>query len=497
MGFTDKTEQGKEIAAWLISKGAKFVKKPTNDTILIYKLTKIVKEKLEDIDKTKVKLIPLNEFLYAYYKKEVVSTTAIEPVKALTTMTNTQQSSSLKTLPVTAVKAKDGISIDKPIHSDVKVSTAVKNKIKNFVKAWREQKDDVFVDEHHKKFCETTVKKYAKLQKPYVSYSISIDLPIMRMNRIPLFIPKYLTSYKQPFNLIHVRSSVYLFNNYSLRNILYKHMTNKKDIMYFENLVNSDWLKEMNNYVSNLSTKYLYTMVGYTYYGDVVANNYMRNTLSETKFMEDLKNVAIWTTYHPLFYQAIDLIRKTDDISSILSKPDASSVTKVMTLLKNVNLPINEVYVNLRKNATLFSYDKFWKSVIQAFIDDLNRIIMNAPPIKTTMVVYRGSKDSYYLKGNVGHVYKTDSFVSTSLDLQSALNFSKGTCCFKRITLLPGTRVLMLAGISHFQNEIEFLLSTKSQFYLTNEKRYISRDTTNLCPNKKTDILVTDAVVIK
>ena len=137
--------------------------------------------------------------------------------------------------------------------------------------------------------------------------------------------------------------------------------------------------------------------------------------------------------------------------------------------------------------------------MIQQYINDLDAIIDKSPPTTSPMVVYRGVKNDYYLKGATNHIYKTDSFVSTSINLSSALRFAGPDCCFKRITLLPGTKTLLLAGISRYTNEVEFLLGSKAQFYITNKKTSILRSTTNLCkdsiPSDK--INVTDLVVIK
>ena len=114
------------------------------------------------------------------------------------------------------------------------------------------------------------------------------------------------------------------------------------------------------------------------------------------------------------------------------------------------------------------------------------------------MIVYRGVKGDYYLKGNKNHIYKTDSFVSTSINLPSALRFSGGKCCFKRITLLPGTKTVLLAGISRYKNEIELLLGSKSHFYITSAKNNIPKSTVDMCNQKKSgDIMVTDLVVVK
>lgn len=123
--------------------------------------------------------------------------------------------------------------------------------------------------------------------------------------------------------------------------------------------------------------------------------------------------------------------------------------------------------------------------MIQQYITDLDSIIDKSPPTTKQMIVYRGIKDDNYMNGVKNHIYKTNSFISTSLNLSSALRFAGDKCCFKRITLLPGTRTILLAGISKFPNEAELLLGTKSHFYITKMNNMIPKETTKMCNTRK------------
>jgi hypothetical protein len=142
------------------------------------------------------------------------------------------------------------------------------------------------------------------------------------------------------------------------------------------------------------------------------------------------------------------------------------------------------------------------------FSKDLNTIIKNSPPLKRQMVVFRGVKDDYYLKGHKNHFYKNSGFVSTSLSYDKALIFSgedkanKAICCLKRIVLLPGTRVLYISGLSKFPQEMEILMSPDSVYYLKNAKRtlpyYKEKDRgTDICGKKAKKLFMTDIVVVK
>jgi hypothetical protein len=143
------------------------------------------------------------------------------------------------------------------------------------------------------------------------------------------------------------------------------------------------------------------------------------------------------------------------------------------------------------------SFERFWKKVIKQCIDDLDNIISKCPATTKKMVVYRGVKDDYYLNGTPNHIYKTDSFVSTSINLISALDFAGKNCCFKRITIMPGTRLLLMACMSVFQNEFEFLLGRTSQFYITKNASNVPR-LSGVCIAEDFDFVnVSDLVVVK
>lgn len=398
----------------------------------------------------------------------------------------------------------------------------VKNRIHKFVEEWKKKKENDFIDEHHKKYCQT--KKITDLKTPIINWTATVKLPLQRMTGpTGYFSLDLLNKPKQKFTIQHIEGIDFTFNNYSVRNILYKGINDS--FTYIENMIDPIWFDKMNNYIINLSTRDIYTMIGYTFYGDIISNNYLRKNLNEAIFYTDLATYdKWWFTFYPLFFQAKDEIESLKEpFNSILNnKKDEKvkitkninnqvnftvntslvgerTVTEIINLLKTLpNLKPSDFYFVLYFIGKYLSFTDFWQHVIIRYIKDLDNIIQNAPPLTKPLIVYRGVRNDYYLKGKEGHVYTTNSFVSTSVNLASAMKFADPTCCFKRITLLPGSRTLLLAGISKFINEVEFLLGTSAKFYITKEKRFISKDTTAMCqPKLNQKIMVTDAVVIK
>lgn len=358
------------------------------------------------------------------------------------------------------------------------------------------------------------------LKKPVIDASIGTKIPVKQYPYAKYFDPKHLDQSNFQFTLSYTTAINVQINNYSVRHILLKGFADS--FKYFEDSIDMEWLHSINNYISNLSTKDIYTIKGYTFTGDTIANSLMRGKLDNTRFANMLTSTNnLWVqNYWPLYFQAIEHLTKNagnlDDFlvpngvgkaeidmskqhyfnkyGGINSKMTVNEILKVLVKPEARN---SYKYVLLYNIASCLDITKFWIPVIKTYIEDLNRIIYDSPPVKSKMTVYRGVKNDYFLKGKQGKMYTTDSFVSTSLNLASALAFAGPTCCFKRIVLLPGTRALLITGVSKFMNEVEVLLGSKTKFYITNESTKIIKDTSDKCKNASPMIKVTDVVVIQ
>ena len=451
--------------------------------------------------------------------KKSVNETKKSPV---TTLKKTVSLKKKIVLKKSVIDEKNKSLVGTPLNKD-EIPKNVKDKIHNFVEDWKKRKERKINDEDYNLFCKT--KKLEDLKKPIVNMSLTIEFPVASMVVPVGFSIESLNSPSQKFIYNKITGVQITFNNYSLRHLLYKGQNDT--VKYFEDLVDKTWLSQMNKYISGLSTKDLYTLVAYTHYGDVIANNFLRNKLKKEDFVKELAAADKWLgNYYPLFFQALDKLEKTKNIKYILKDGKDPTLDTSLPYIKNVishkilpdkilsgkmlisdifnklstikNLKISEKYSILYLISRYLDYDKFWKGVIEQYIKDLDNLIDNSPPITKRMIVYRGVKNDYFLTGTKDHIYKTDSFVSTSINLPSAMKFAGNDCCFKRITLLPGTKTLLLAGISKYKNEIELLLGTNAQFYITKEKNTIPRLTTDICNDGQTGkIIVTDMVIVK
>ncbi len=224
------------------------------------------------------------------------------------------------------------------------------------------------------------------------------------------------------------------------------------------NIVDLKWFNEMNEYYKKLDPSELYTIWSYTYHGDVYLN------LLERKLKIDYGRIDMTV----FLYEIINLLSMPGYTRDIFV-PDESVFDTTYTRFTNMT-PADIYRFWLILNGT--QSNKFKVSFINTLLERmsirLSRIIRKAPTTKETMVVYRGVKDSFFTaddfekRPKINEIFINKGFISTSLDPNVARRFSEGACCFKVITILPGTRCLPLYGLSQFtEHEILFNKDTK------------------------------------
>jgi hypothetical protein len=105
------------------------------------------------------------------------------------------------------------------------------------------------------------------------------------------------------------------------------------------------------------------------------------------------------------------------------------------------------------------------KRALEMYRDDLKRIIAGAPKSRKKMILYRGASFDIF-RNTVGHWHKLESFCSASYDLNHALLYEGGT--MQRITVLPGTPVLLVAGMNQWNvnGEYEIMVNYGTKYLI-------------------------------
>ncbi len=133
------------------------------------------------------------------------------------------------------------------------------------------------------------------------------------------------------------------------------------------------------------------------------------------------------------------------------------------------------------------------KQALDMYKRDLKRIIAGAPKAKKKMILYRGSHFDIFM-GTKGHWYKLKSFCSAAYNIKHALVYGN---TFTRITVLPGTPVLFVAGTNQWDEagEYEVMVNIDTQYLIRSRdvKRHVyyggSRRST-YTPFKVTDVTI-------
>jgi predicted Ser/Thr protein kinase len=231
-----------------------------------------------------------------------------------------------------------------------------------------------------------------------------------------------------------------------------------KNVNSFENvrmsdIIDTNWFVAQDKYIRSMSSRQLFTMYGYSFKGDTWSHAHLGNYFDMKKFKTDLSNLG--HQYFAFFFQARDFYK-------INSGKIDNDYNYTLDRVKN-ETDVNNL-----------------KAIMNMFINELNEIIRNAPPVTRTFIVFRGQADDKYLSGVTGNLYTTERFCSTSVDGDVSLDqFSQGHT-LQRITLLKGSKCLLMFGETKFANELEILLPRGSTYQIVKKR-------TNVVSNRSTN----------
>jgi len=233
-----------------------------------------------------------------------------------------------------------------------------------------------------------------------------------------------------------------------------------RNVNSFENVRLSDmmdlnWFAAQDKYIRSLSTREIFTISGYSYNGDKWAHTYLDGTFNYNTFRTGVGNLG--GTYFAFFFQARDFYKiNTGDIL----KDYEETVTRVKGDKDNENI----------------------KSIVHMFINDLNEIIRKAPSVTRAFILFRGNKDDKYLTGAVNNTYTTERFCSASVAGSVARSFAKGHE-IQRITVMKGSKCLLMFGITQVNSEWEILLPRGSTYQVVKKRQNMKSigQTANMC----------------
>jgi hypothetical protein len=262
-------------------------------------------------------------------------------------------------------------------------------------------------------------------------------------------------------------------------------------------MIDTSWFIQMQGYIANLSNMQRYAIYSYTFKGDAYVNRMERG--------QDLDYDDVYMS--PLFFEFVSYMasgrNNGDNVFNKNTKvPSLSQVFKLNSSTKSSyyqsliddksGVKMIEFYrVFMSKIRSSYFKPQFIKTLVRRLADTISGVISRSPPTTKPMVLFRGVKDSFFTANDFSikpnnEVFANKGFVSTTFSQRNALlkftSVSDG-CCFKVVTVLPGTRCLPLLGLTAFSEEQEILFDRNVKFIVRDKYE------TTIPRNPKTGLL--------
>ena len=191
------------------------------------------------------------------------------------------------------------------------------------------------------------------------------------------------------------------------------------------------WVDRQNEYISTLSKRDLSIIRTYTYYGDVLVNGYCRHTLEDLKDLWDA--ICRNANVIPLSYSLYD---QYDQYSKLITLPPRDTMVPIYAIA-NAHANADDIAIAIayadmlykdtfttiiQDNMNFFRNPDNIGTLLEQYKTDLMRIIYSAPRLTSSLVVYRGINDEKHVTAST---FKTNDFISTSVEPQTAYTFTK------------------------------------------------------------------------
>jgi hypothetical protein len=210
--------------------------------------------------------------------------------------------------------------------------------------------------------------------------------------------------------------------------------------------IDLDWFRRQDEYVKNLSdydfwTAQAHTNMSHKWIGPFLYRGTVPSSLP-------VRDDGFHTHIAPLWPQVRKMI--LDDTYVYRTGADAWQDSWARDLKRSTD---EKYRYNLFSNNSKHLSSNTKREALKMYRDDLKRIIAGAPKSRKQMVLYRGASFDIF-RSTRGHWHNLESFCSASYYLKHALMYEGGT--MQRITVLPGTPVLLVAGLNQWNENGEY-----------------------------------------
>lgn len=292
------------------------------------------------------------------------------------------------------------------------------------------------------------------------------------------------------------KSFVIQYNQVNLEFYLRYLQKTPKPTITINDLVDPDWFNKMNVFLSTLSKRKRFIVLGYT------NNSYSH--VNPFLFEKDYDMTRFYTWYatnghriNPFFYQLFDFVL-TRSFADLLVDENKDVISLVMSC-RDPAVSESKKYQMIHDLCLKRSFKlNVIRDAYTAFITEFQEIIYQCPPLEKDMILYRGSRTDYFLIGSKNRTYTNPSFLSCTISSQHAILYmSSKKCCLHRLLVPKGTNLLFAGGNTVFKNELEFVLPMGC-LYTNIETFHVSGkavDHVTLCPNIGRTVQITDTII--
>jgi uncharacterized lipoprotein YehR (DUF1307 family) len=265
-----------------------------------------------------------------------------------------------------------------------------------------------------------------------------------------------------------------------------------------ENFLDVEWFNEMNEYIGTFTNETLMLLHTYTWNGDVIVNSYLRNKLRYEDLMTEYHNkeykkknlspffipfnnvnyelMQKFNNLKELANEIFDLSFTEDKFQEYVTKHSYKGIVDKKKYLEILIEYLSSNTFNYRTyllNVVLVPLmrKEFVMKLVQNYAESIQTMINNAPPTKKKMTLYRGLRKDYVFEKKQGVFFKNEGFLSVTNKYSTTAGFMTGDCCFHYITVLPGTRMLWMAGLSKVPREGEFLLGLNTTYLIRSHQK--------------------------
>ena len=211
-----------------------------------------------------------------------------------------------------------------------------------------------------------------------------------------------------------------------------------------------DWFKRQNTYISKLNDYDYWTVQAHTNRSHYWIGPYTRDgsILSFTTFNDVGHMTPLWPQIRKLIMRG-----EVDDTSF---SPRWVVEFKAATEHHQYRM-FSRVFKDTSRELK--------KRALDMYKIDLKRIIAHAPKSRRKMILYRGSNFDIF-RGTKGHWHTLNSFCSAAFNVEHALIYGRRS--FQRITVLPGTSVLLVAGVNQWSTvgEYEIMVNIDTKYLI-------------------------------